>query len=173
MRILPDLLLKLEDYEQLYQLALSTRNPESIEHDLFTTSKIQIKTLRAAVRAAVIETRSDMIVKFSIELVLHTFSEARNEYYLIRYPDLISVSNSRPIDYTQLAQSSWQDSVYAPIIILSCIENKPTEVARYVSDIREQLRWLEKTTIRNSASRSNKIYRLFSGRILLFCFRTI
>ena len=85
-----------------------------------------------------------MVVKLAIELVLHTFSEARNEYYLTRHPDLISVGNFTSIDYTQLAQSSWQDSVYAPIIILSCIENKPAKAARYVDDIRKHLRWLEK-----------------------------
>ena len=154
-RILPNLLLTLNEYEELYSLATENQVSEFNDSNVFTKSELRIETLRTALKAALKESNYEMIVKLSIELVLHTFSEARNVYYIENHPDLVSIGKIASIDHTQFAQSAWWNSGYSPLIILSCIDGEPSEAARYVESILGRWEWLKKqpTEIRKNNPR--------------------
>ena len=128
---LPALLLKLNEGEKLFDLALSDRFPHAVT-TIVGRRRILYARLKAAVLHAASIGESNRLVRLLVELSTITASDQNGTGFIFDHPDL--VVNSRDVDAIRRlfdARLGWRGARHARLTIANVLDGDLENAARY------------------------------------------
>ncbi len=137
---LPDLLLRLDDSEKLFELAFDERIPASITSTV-GKNHIRYSRLKSAVHLASMKEDSDKLIHLLVELARISATDQRGVDYILSNPDLVIAAND--IDATRRlfeTRTSWPGKRHSRLTIAHTLSGDYENANRHAIQAHE---WIQ------------------------------